>query len=118
MIRIPAPGRMELRLGDGAANPYLLPAALLAAGLDGIATEASPGRRLDIDMYAEPHRARGARKLPLNLLDALRALESDRKLAAATGTELVAAFLKLKHLEWNDYARHLTVWERDTTLDC
>ncbi len=118
MIRIPAPGRMELRLGDGAANPYLLPAALLAAGLDGIATEASPGRRLDIDMYAEPHRARGARKLPLNLLDALRALESDRKLAAATGKELVAAFLKLKHLEWNDYARHLTDWERDTTLDC
>ena len=118
MIRIPAPGRMELRLGDGAANPYLLPAAVLAAGLHGIATEASPGRRLDIDMYAEPHRARGARKLPLNLLDALRALEADRNLVEATGKEPVAAFLKLKHAEWNEYARHLTDWERDTTLDC
>ena len=118
MIRIPAPGRMELRLGDGAANPYLLPAAVLAAGLHGIATEASPGRRLDIDMYAEPHRARGARKLPLNLLDALRALEADRTLVEATGKESVAAFLKLKHAEWNEYARHLTDWERDTTLDC
>ena len=118
MIRIPAPGRMELRLGDGAANPYLLPAAVLAAGLDGISTEASPGLRLDIDMYAEPHRAEGARKLPLNLLDALRALESDRTLAEATGKESMAAFLKLKYAEWNEYARHLTDWERDTTLDC
>ena len=118
MVRIPAPGRMELRLGDGAANPYLLPAAILAAGMHGIETGSHPGKRLDIDMYAEPHKARNARKLPLNLLDALRALEADPVLCEGTGTEAVQAFLKLKHAEWNEYARHLTDWERETTLDC
>ena len=118
MIRIPAPGRMELRLGDGAANPYLLPAVVLAAGLHGITTKLSPGKRLDIDMYSEPQRSRGARKLPLNLLDSLRALESDRVLMQATGRPAVEAFLKLKKQEWNEYARHLTAWERDNTLDC
>ncbi len=118
MIRIPAPGRMELRLGDGAANPYLLPAAVLAAGLDGIETGASPGERLDFDMYAEPHRAENAQKLPLNLLDALRALEADTELRDGTGRAATDAFLKLKRAEWNEYARHLTGWERETTLDC
>ncbi len=118
MIRIPAPGRMEIRLGDGATNPYLLPAALLAAGQHGIVRELMPSKRLDFDMYATPQRARGARKLPLNLLDALRALKSDRILTDATGRSAIEAFLNLKQTEWDDYARHLTSWERENTLDC
>ncbi len=118
MIRIPDPGRFELRLADGAANPYLLPACIMAAGLDGIERKLDPGKRLDIDMYAEGHKVRGAKKLPLNLLDALRALEKDKSLRAAIGEETCAAFLKLKHEEWTDYTRHLTDWERDNTLDC
>ncbi len=118
MIRIPDPGRFELRLADGAANPYLLPAAIMAAGLDGIDRSLDPGKRLDIDMYAEGHKVRGAKKLPLNLLDALRALEKDKSLRTAIGDETCSAFLKLKHGDWNDYARHLTDWERDNTLDC
>ena len=59
MIRVPGSGRFEFRLADGAANPYLLPAALLAAGLDGIERGADPGKPLDIDMYAEGHKAPG-----------------------------------------------------------
>ncbi|MEO1600888.1 MAG: type III glutamate--ammonia ligase, partial [Pseudomonadota bacterium] len=118
MVRIPDAGRFELRLADGAANPYLLPAAIMAAGLDGIATEADPGERLDINMYTEAHKAEGAEKLPLNLLDALRALEADTGFAEALGTETVAAFAKLKHAEWTDFTRALTRWERDNTLDC
>ena len=118
MIRIPDPGRFELRLADGAANPYLLPAAIMAAGLDGIDRSLDPGKRLDIDMYAEGHKVKGAKKLPLNMLDALRALEKDKSLRAAIGDETCSAFMKLKHEEWNDYARHLTDWERDNTLDC
>jgi glutamate---methylamine ligase len=47
MVRIPELGRFELRLMDGAANPYLLQAGLLAGGLDGIAQKRDPGRRLD-----------------------------------------------------------------------
>jgi len=118
MIRIPDAGRFEFRLADGATNPYLLPAGLLASGLDGIRNRRDPGKRLDIDMYAEGHLAKDAKRLPLNLLDALRRLEGSSVLREALGETTVAAYLKLKHAEWNDYARHLTEWERDTTLDC
>ena len=58
MVRIPDPGRFEFRLMDGAANPYLMQAALLAAGLDGIQSKRDPGKRLDINMYTEGERAR------------------------------------------------------------
>ncbi len=69
-------------------------------------------------MYAEGHTVRGAKKLPLNLLDALRELGRDKTLAATIGQETIAAFIKLKTAEWNDYCRYLTGWERDNTLDC
>ena len=56
MVRVPGPGRFELRLPDGAANPYLLQAVIIAAGLDGMRTKADPGKRYDIDMYQRrPH---------------------------------------------------------------
>jgi glutamate---methylamine ligase len=118
MIRIPDAGRFELRLADGAANPYLLEAAVLAAGLDGIKHKRDPGKRLDINMYTEGHKAKGAKKLPLNLLDALRALEKSSMLKDALGEDVMASYLKLKHDDWNTYSRHLTEWERQTTLDC
>jgi glutamine synthetase len=118
MIRVPDAGRIELRLADGAANPYLLPTAVLAAGLDGIKNARDPGKRLDINMYTEGDKAKNARKLPLNLLDALRALEKSSVLKAALGESVTASYLKLKHADWNNYCRHLTDWERQTTLDC
>ncbi|MEO0677607.1 MAG: type III glutamate--ammonia ligase, partial [Pseudomonadota bacterium] len=117
MVRVPGPGRFELRLPDGAANPYLLQATIIAAGLDGLATEADPGRRYDINMYTEANKARGAKKLPLNLLDALRAFNRDSALKSALGDEFSAAFLKLKTREWNAYASHFSEWERQNTLD-
>jgi len=118
MIRIPEPGRFEMRLADGAANPYLLQAGILAAGLDGITKAIDPGPRLDVNMYTDGHTVKDAKRLPLNLLDALRALESSSTLQAALGTGFIAAYAKLKHAEWNDYASHLTEWERQATLDC
>ena len=118
MIRIPDAGRFEFRLADGAANPYLLQAGLLAAGLDGIRNKRDPGKRLDIDMYAEGHTVKGAKKLPLNQLDALRALDASSILKSGLGEGTVASYLKLRHAEWNEYMRHLTDWERQTTLDC
>ncbi|WGD28867.1 type III glutamate--ammonia ligase [Ancylobacter sp. WKF20] len=117
MIRIPDGGRLELRLPDGAANPYLAPAAMLAAGLDGIQNQRDPGKRLDINMYTDGHKVRGAKKLPLNLLDAIRALEKSSVLRNALGAPLVDGYIKLKNEEWNAYSRHLTQWERDNTLD-
>jgi glutamine synthetase len=118
MIRIPDGGRFEFRLADGPANPYLLPAAVLAAGLDGINNKRDPGKRLDINMYTEGHKAVGAKRLPLNLLDALRALDKSSILKSALGEDVVASYVKLKTDDWNSYARHLTEWERQSTLDC
>ena len=118
MIRIPDAGRFELRLADGAANPYLLQAAILAAGLDGMRNKRDPGKRLDINMYTEGHTVKDVKKLPLNLLDALRKFETSDMLKAAWGEPTVASYAKLRHADWNDYARHLTDWERQTTLDC
>jgi glutamine synthetase len=118
MIRIPDPGRFELRLADGAVNPYLLPAALLAAGMEGIRTQRDPGPRLDINMYTDGHKVGDARRLPLNLLDALRALEKSAVLRAALGTAFCDGYGRLKLADWHDYTRQMTQWERDTTLDC
>ncbi|MGD9502365.1 MAG: type III glutamate--ammonia ligase [Methyloceanibacter sp.] len=119
MIRVPGGGRFEFRLADGAANPYLLPAAILAAGLDGIARNVDPGKPLDIDMYAEGHKAPpGVKKLPLNLLDALRVTQKSELLRRELGDEFVDSYVKLKMREWNDYAGHLSTWERSATLDC
>jgi len=118
MVRIPDAGRFEFRLADGAANPYLLQAGLLAAGLDGIANETDPGARLDVNMYAEGYKARGAPRLPLNLLDALRLFKRDKVLRTGLGEELVDAYDKLKQAEWLNYTAHLSDWELTNTLDC
>lgn len=117
MIRIPDAGRFEFRLADGAANPYLLQAALLAGGLDGITNNRDPGKRLDINMYTDGHKVKGAKKLPLNMLDALRALDKSKVMRDGLGDAFVSGYLKLKTEEWNAYCRHLTQWERDNTLD-
>ncbi len=118
MVRIPDPGRFELRLMDGATNPYLMQAGVLAAGLDGIANKRDPGKRLDINMYEESHKARGLKKLPLNLLDALRLFEKNKVMRESLGSELVASYSKLKHKEWTSFKASITPWERDQTLDC
>lgn len=117
MVRVPGPGRFELRLADGAANPYLLQAVIIAAGLDGIHNQADPGKRWDIDMYAEGHKVTGAPKLPLNLLDAIRAYDTDKDLKLAMGEEFSSAYIKMKMQEWNSYVSHFSSWEKENTLD-
>ena len=117
MVRVPGPGRFELRLPDGAANPYLMQAAIIAAGLSGLDTEADPGPRRDIDMYAEGHTITDAPRLPLNLLDALRALDADDVFKTAIGPDFAAAFVKMKTDEWHSFVSHFSRWERENTLD-
>jgi glutamine synthetase len=117
MVRVPGPGRFELRLADGAANPYLLQAVIIAAGLSGVRSKADPGKRYDIDMYAQGHTVRGAPKLPLNMLDALRAYDKDKGLKEAMGKEFSDAYLKLKMEEWNSFVSHFSSWEKENTLD-
>ncbi|MCH9020979.1 MAG: type III glutamate--ammonia ligase [Proteobacteria bacterium] len=119
MVRVPAPGRFELRLMDGAANPYLMQAAVLCAGLDGMANRRDPGKRLDVNMYAdEGRRIKRIRRLPLNLLDAVRLFDKCKVARAGLGDELVSSYVKLKLDEWASFCRSLTDWEREHTLDC
>lgn len=117
MVRVPGPGRFELRLPDGAANPYLLQAVIIAAGLDGVRSKADPGKRYDIDMYQDGHKVKGAPKLPLNLLDALREYDRDKTLKAMMGDEFSDAYIKLKHREWQSFVSHFSRWEHENTLD-
>ena len=63
-------------------------------------------------MYAEGHTVKDAKKLPLNLLDALRALDRSSVLRSGFGEDVVASYIKLRQAEWNEYASQLTDWER------
>jgi len=117
MIRIPDTDRIEVRLADGAANPYLLQAALIGTGLWGVENKTDPGKRLDIDMYAEGHKVRNAPKLPLNLLDALRNFQQNKILKNILGAAFTDSYHKLKMDEWNNYMQHFSEWERLNALD-
>lgn len=118
MVRVPDVDRFELRLADGAVNPYLLQAGVTAVVLDGIANRRDPGPRRDNNMYTHPLGAGECQRLPANLLDALRELRSATGLRAALGDAFVDSYLKIKMLEWNDYAAHISPWELASTLDC
>jgi glutamine synthetase len=118
MVRIPDPGRFEIRLMDGATNPYLLQAAVVAAGLDGVNNKRDPGKRVDLNMYTEQHKLKKLRKLPENLLDAIRLLDNSKVSRSAFGDEFVDSYVKLKREEWQRFMREISSWERDHTLDC
>jgi glutamine synthetase len=118
MIRIPEAGRFEFRLADGAANPYLLPAALIASGLDGITQQRDPGQRSDNNAYTDPLPVETVQRLPSNLLDALRCLRENTILSESLGGEFVRSYIKLKQQQWDDYSAHVSAWETEHTLDC
>jgi glutamine synthetase len=118
MVRIPK-GRLELRVPDGACNPYLATAAVIAAGLDGIDRELDPGEPRNVNLYdwsrAQLHEA-GIGTLPQNLDEALDALEADSVVFGALAP-LSTEFLKLKRMEWTEYMRHVSDWEVKTYLE-
>jgi len=118
MVRIPDQGRFELRLMDGATNPYLSQAGILMAGLDGIANKRDPGKRRDINMYTEGANLRGIKRLPQTLVDALRLMEKSRIVNDGFGKDVVQSYVGLKMQEWQSFTGHLSDWERQHTLDC
>jgi glutamine synthetase len=118
MVRIPDAGRFELRLMDGATNPYLSQAAILAAGLDGVENKRDPGKRSDVNMYEPASVPRGIKRLPLSLAEALEALSKNKILEQRLGADAVSSYRKLKSAEWHDYLAHHSRWEVDHTLDC
>ena len=89
---------------------------MIAAGLEGISPRRDPGKRLDINMYARPHREECA-ETAAQPAGRVARLRRDKELKSALGNEFSEAYLRLKHQEWNSYAAHFTQWERDVTLD-
>ena len=95
MVRIPDSQRLELRLPDGAANPYLLQAAVLAAGLDGIERNLDPGPRSDANTDTDPPAPGRSRCLPTSLEEALEAFAADSILQARLGEPFCRAYQAL-----------------------
>ncbi len=126
MVRVPDPGRFELRLMDGSANPYLLQAGVIAAGIDGMEKKRDPGQPLFINMYTDGENYPNLRKLPSDLDHALEYLSSNEVLLSAFGEKNITSYLKLKQQELKDFNSKetfskkdaITDWEKVNTLDC
>jgi glutamine synthetase len=119
MIRIPGPGRIEIRVMDGAANPYLAFAGIIAAGLDGIDQKMDPGPMNHENLYETSEQELLARQigtLPCTLGEALNAFAEDSVLEGALGTNYASEYLRVKQNEWWQHCRNVSNWERDYYL--
>lgn len=119
MVRVPY-GRLELRLPDTGANPYLVHAAIIAAGLDGITRKLDPGKAQNRNLYAMTPamcQQEGISLLPQNLKEAVDALEADALLRESLGVALVDEFIRVKRQEWHEYHRHVSEWETRRYLE-
>jgi glutamine synthetase len=102
--------RLELRLGDGTANPYLAYAAALAAGLDGIRRGLEPPEPVEGMIYELPDEALGA-TLPTTFAEALEALKADQVMIDALGSPLIDTFETIKMAELERFRAWVTDWE-------
>ncbi len=126
MIRVPDPGRFELRLMDGSSNPYLLQAGVLAAGLDGIINKIDPGEPLFCNMYTDHKNYPNLERLPNELEESLENLENSKILREAFGEKIISSYVKLKKQEIESFDNEerfdkrspITNWERNNSLDC
>tara|TARA_B100001540_G_C15491587_1_gene499428 strand:- start:32 stop:691 length:660 start_codon:yes stop_codon:yes gene_type:complete len=126
MIRIPDPGRFELRLMDGSSNPYLLQAGVIAAGLEGLNNRTDPGEPLNCNMYKDYKNYSHLKKLPDEIEDSIKELEDSKELKEAFGDDVINSYIKLKKEEIDEFNRQesfnkkdpITDWERKNTLDC
>ena len=126
MIRVPDPGRFELRLMDGSSNPYLLQAGVIAAGNYGLNNKIDPGEPLSCNMYTEYKKYPDLKKLPEKIEDSLNKLNNSKEIKEAFGEDVINSFIKLKNMEIEEFnkvetfdkTRKITDWEKQNTLDC
>jgi len=126
MIRIPDQGRFELRLMDGSANPYLVQAGVIAAGIYGLNNKADPGEALTCNMYTDYKNYPNLNKLPDEIEDAINFLDNSKELKESFSEEVIDSYIKLKNKEIEEFNRDerfdkkspVTDWEKNNTLDC
>ena len=108
--------RLEMRSADPTANPYLLLAACLSAGLNGIKEAKKPMAPITSNVFemSEEERAkRGIKPLPSTLHNAVKAFKADPLIQKALGEHLTQSFIDSKNLEWAKYNQSVSDWERD-----
>ncbi|AAS42636.1 MULTISPECIES: type I glutamate--ammonia ligase [Bacillus] len=120
LVRIPASRgistRVEVRSVDPAANPYLVMATLLAAGLDGIKNKLTPPAAVDRNIYVmtkEEREEAGIVDLPATLAQALVTLQANEVISNALGDHLLEHFIEAKEIEWDIFRTQVHQWERD-----
>ena len=123
LIRIPAERgehtRIELRSPDPSANPYLVLAVCLAAGLDGIQNQVLPPAAVKENIFeltAQKRQEKGIESLPNNLLEAVWELEKDSFIQNVLGEHLSRNYIQAKKQEWEQYCRHVSAWEIEQYL--
>ncbi|MDK6500451.1 type I glutamate--ammonia ligase [Lactobacillus gasseri] len=108
--------RLEMRSADPTANPYILLAACLSAGLNGIKEAKKPMAPITSNVFemSEEERAeRGIKPLPSTLHNAVKAFKADPLIQKALGEHLTQSFIDSKNLEWSKYNQSVSDWERD-----
>ena len=120
MVRVPSAGelntRLEMRSADPTANPYLLLAACLSAGMAGIKEEKMPMDPVTcnlFDLSEDQLNEMGIKPLPSTLHNALKAFKKDKLIQDALGEHLTQSFIDSKELEWSQYTQTVSDWERN-----
>lgn len=116
LIRIPAPGRFEVRQFDGSCNAYLTLAGCAAAGLDGIDRGLDPGEPTHRNVAEDPRVPREER-IPLTYDEALAAFETDELMRDAFKPDLYRAFVELRRDDWERYWAQVSAWEMEFYLE-
>ena len=113
-------------LMDGSANPYLIQAGVIAAGLYGLNNKSDPGEPLTCNMYTDYKNYPKLAKLPNDLEDSLNQLDDNKHLKESFGDEVINSYIKLKNQEIDEFnkdqvfdkKKDITEWEKNNTLDC
>jgi glutamine synthetase len=111
--------RVELRMPDPSANPYLALAVMLASGLDGVETSADWREPVNENIWEMSFRERRRLRiddLPHDLNEALDELEKDDVIKAALGEHVTRHFVEAKRQEWRDYITQVSAWELESYL--
>lgn len=123
LIRIPASRgngtRVELRNPDPTANPYLVLALCLAAGLDGIKNKIEVPDSVDCNIYEMTpgeRRAAGIENMPADLKEAVDCLVADEFLCSVLGEHITTKYVEAKMKEWENYTTRVSQWEIDEYL--
>ncbi|MBL8983358.1 MAG: type I glutamate--ammonia ligase, partial [Gemmatimonadetes bacterium] len=111
--------RIEVRVPDPSANPYLALAVMLAAGLDGIETKADHREPVDTNIFEMSFREKRRLRiddLPHDLNEACDELEKDDVILEALGRHIATHFLDAKRQEWREYITQVHQWELEHYL--